>query len=239
MPEAQAGRGRLIALEGIDGAGTTTQARLLADWLSDHGAPASLTREPSGGPLGLLLRDILSHRTREVDRAALALLFAADRLDHLAAEVEPLLGRGGHVVTDRYVYSSLAYQSMDLDLPWVAAINRRAPEPDLTIYLRVDPAVAARRRSTRDRQAEVFETNAEQQRIASIYDAFFGSTAAAGSWRLDPGGSDWIPVDPARIRPELGRVGRAPCWAVVDGEQPVDHVHSRLKKLVRKICPVT
>jgi dTMP kinase len=236
---SNAQRGSLIALEGIDGSGTTTQAQLLSDWLSDHGAPACLTREPSQGPLGLLLRDILSHRTREVDRAALALLFAADRLDHLAAEVEPLLQQGKHVVTDRYVYSSLAYQSMDLDLAWVASINRRAPEPELTIYLRVDPAVAGHRRSTRDEQAEVFETDLEQQRIAAIYDSFFGTTPRSGSWRPDPAGSDWIRLDPARIQPDLERADRAPTWAVVDGNQPVEAVHASLKKLVRKICAVT
>ena len=176
-------RGSLIALEGIDGAGTTTQARLLVDSLCQAGQRAHLTREPSDGPLGRLIRQVLRHQTGPVDRAALALLFAADRVDHLQREIEPMLAQGAHVVTDRYVYSSLAYQSMDLELEWVATINTLAPEADLTIYLRVDPQTAAQRRGSRGAGAELFETDAQQQRICAIYDTMFGSSPNAGSRR--------------------------------------------------------
>src|SRR4051812_35922446 len=106
------GQGRLIALEGVDGAGTTTQAQRLAVLL---GARAHVTREPSGGPLGQLLRQLLSGAHADLDPAAVALLFAADRLDHLSREVEPALARGQHVITDRYLLSSLAYQTVDGD----------------------------------------------------------------------------------------------------------------------------
>lgn len=230
-------RGRLIALEGIDGAGTTTQARLLTAWLSERlDAPAVQTCEPSDGPLGQLLRQILGHKTRAVARSGLALLFAADRLDHLEAVVQPLLRQGRHVVTDRYVYSSLAYQSMDLDLSWVAAINQQAPEPDLTVYIRVDPGVAGQRRKGRGLRAEVFETDPEQRRIASIYDSFFGTDPGSGSWELDPIGSRWIQADPPPGAPVLAGIGRNPCWAVVDGHASAEEVHDNLKNLVQNIC---
>src|SRR5574341_1198614 len=91
----------LIALEGIDGAGTTTQAALLCDWLRGMGTRVHRTQEPSAGPIGQLLRLLLRGPLR-VDPAAVALLFAADRLDHLAREIEPQLASGAHVVTDRY-----------------------------------------------------------------------------------------------------------------------------------------
>jgi len=229
-------RGRLFALEGIDGAGTTTQARLLADGLAAQGRAVHLTCEPSRGPIGALLRQVLGHAVRAVDRASLALLFAADRVDHLRDEVEPRLGQGVDVVSDRYVYSSLAYQSMDLAPEWVAEINRLAPEADLTVYLRVDPDEAARRRADRG-SVEIFETTPEQIRIASLYDDFFGSAPGDGSWIPDPGGSGWIRQDPPGSRPLLARVGRQPAWVVIDGAQPIDEIQRQLRKLAREICP--
>ena len=171
-----------------------------------------------------------------VESASLALLFAADRLDHCAAEVEPLLSQGRHVVTDRYVYSSFAYQGTDLDLSWVAAINSEAPEPDLTLYLRVDPAVAARRRGARGGRAEVFETNPQQRRIASLYDSFFGEDPRSGSWFPDPVGGRWIQSNCRQTSPVLAAVGRKPAWAVVDGDEPVDRVQSAIRNLVQNIC---
>ena len=227
--------GRLIALEGIDGAGTTTQTHLLVDWIEQCGVAAHFTCEPSTGPMGGLLRQILTHQVRTVDRAALALLFASDRVDHLRAEIAARLDQGIHVISDRYVYSSLAYQSMDLEPTWVAAINSLAPEPDLTVYLRVDPEVAAARRSQRGGSQEEFETNREQSHIASIYDSYFGSAPCDGSWQLDPAGSGWIHADPG-VRPALQRLHRRPTWAVVDGTQPVDRIQDRLRKLVPEIC---
>ncbi|HET6345426.1 MAG TPA: dTMP kinase, partial [Myxococcota bacterium] len=92
-------RGLLVALEGIDGAGTSTQIAPLAAFLRARGRDVVTTAEPSGGPVGVLLRQALQGRPR-LDDATLALLFAADRLDHLAREVEPALARGAVVLTD-------------------------------------------------------------------------------------------------------------------------------------------
>jgi dTMP kinase len=232
-------RGRLIAIEGIDGAGTTTQARMLAGWMQQVGLPTHLTCEPSPGPLGRLIREILTQQTRPVDRAALALLFAGDRVDHVRHEIEPKLARGIHVVTDRYVYSSIAYQGLDLELEWVAMINALAPEPDLTVYVRVDPAVARERRAARGSQQEIFETSPQQERICRRYDELFGSGPTGGSWAPDPAGSGWICPDP-RGSPERTRlhrrIQRTPRWAVLDGTLSVDALHLQLRSLARSVC---
>src|SRR4051794_5711725 len=101
--------GKLIVLEGIDGAGTTTQAQRLG---KHFGARVHVTREPSDGAAGILIRQILRGEYHPYDHTALALLFAADRLDHLKREIEPQLQKGVHVISDRYVISSLVYQSL-------------------------------------------------------------------------------------------------------------------------------
>src|SRR5580704_4218459 len=100
-------RGRLVVLEGIDGAGTTTHVARLADRLRKLRQPVRATREPSDGPVGTLVRQVLSGRIvvpggRAPGWATMALLFAADRMDHVESEVEPVLGEGGVVLSDRY-----------------------------------------------------------------------------------------------------------------------------------------
>ena len=109
--------GRFIVLEGIDGAGTTTQCARLAARLRAGKAPVRTTREPSDGPVGATIRQILAGRVvgaggRAPGWATMALLFAADRADHIDAEIEPFLSTGGTVISDRYDASSLAYQSV-------------------------------------------------------------------------------------------------------------------------------
>jgi dTMP kinase len=105
------------------------------------------------------------------DRRALALLFAADRLDHLRAEIEPRLAAGVDVVCDRYVLSSLAYQSLDAPAAWVAELNRFAPPPDLTLFLRVRPEVAlGRREAASTGAADLFERLPLQRKIARGYE---------------------------------------------------------------------
>lgn len=165
-----------VVLEGIDGAGTSTQARRLVERLQRDGKPARLTHEPSDGPLGVWLRRALSgeHPPPEGGWAALTLLFAADRLDHLSREIEPALQSGVVVVSDRYDLSSLAYQSATSEdegqsLPWIRNVNARARRPDLTIVLDVSAEVAERRRAQRGGPAELFEKTQLQQRLAHIY----------------------------------------------------------------------
>jgi len=161
--------GRFIVLEGIDGSGTTTQAARLAASLRAAGHPVVSTREPSDGPLGVVLRQALTRRLVGLSDRALALLFAADRLDHLASVVEPALAEGKVVVSDRYVLSSLAYQGMRLPLSWVETLNAAARPADLTLYLDVDPRTAARRRQGRGGTEELFDAEEVQRAVARAY----------------------------------------------------------------------
>lgn len=206
-----AGRGRFVVLEGLDGAGTTTQARRLAAALRAGGRAVHVTAEPSGGPVGQLARLVLTKRLvgapgqpAGFDPAALALLFAADRLDHLAAEVVPRLEAGEDVVSDRYTLSSLAYQSLTTgDLAWVEALNARARAPDATLFLRVSPEVAIARRQADSGGGELFEVPAFQREVARAYDACV-----------------------ERLRERGERV------IVVDGERPVEEVTAALEAAV-------
>ena len=170
---------RFIVLEGIDGAGTTTQTARLVQTLAERGIAAHPTREPSDGAIGRHLREILTGRVAlqfasEAQRAAqLALLFAADRLDHLGAEVQPQLAQGRWVVSDRYDHSSIAYQSATSgdagSIAWLQQLNRYADRPHLTIVLDVSAAVARSRRLARDAQRELFDDDGLQQKLALFY----------------------------------------------------------------------
>src|SRR4029078_3251661 len=136
-----------IVLEGIDGSGTTTQLGRLGDHLTSRGRRAHTTREPSAGPVGRLLREILlgGHRLPDgapADRRAMALLFAADGRDHLRREIEPALAAGTDVVCDRYLLSSLAYQGEEAERDWVAQLAREGRAARLALSSR-PPRVAA------------------------------------------------------------------------------------------------
>jgi dTMP kinase len=204
--------GRFIVLEGLDGAGTTTQSRLLGEALRRQGRKAHVTNEPSGGPVGALLRQVLQKRinggaAEGFDADALALLFAADRLDHLSAEVLPRLAAGEDVISDRYTLSSLAYQSLTTgDARWVATINGRARAPDLTIFLRVRPGLALGRRRGAGTTPELYEVDAFQRRVARSYERALASLRAGGQ----------------RIE-------------VLDGEAPVEQVAQAVAGLVARL----
>ncbi len=167
--------GKFVVIEGLDGAGTTTQCARIAAALAGHGLQVLTTREPSDGPVGQQLRLALTGRLGLPQRRGpltedtLALLFAADRMDHLAATIEPALERGVIVLCDRYLLSSLAYQGTALPMGWVETINGRARKPDLTLFIEVDAKTASRRRAARGGEAELFEAEDRQARIARQY----------------------------------------------------------------------
>lgn len=151
--------GRFIVIEGIDGAGKTTQANLLGQALATAGVRMQLTREPSDGTIGTLIRGILAG-DGHVDEQTLALLYAADRLDHVTRPGDGIvaaLADGIVVISDRYCLSSFAYHAHVASSDWIEAINAaalRAALPDLTVFLEVSPEVAflrLRGRSHRDR----------------------------------------------------------------------------------------
>ncbi|MFA6033743.1 MAG: dTMP kinase [Myxococcota bacterium] len=171
-------RGKFIVIEGIDGAGTTTQAALLRDHLVSSGVRTHLTREPSDGPAGRLIREVLAGRTRAgtpFDRRALALLFAADRLDHISCEVEPMLASGVNVISDRYTLSSIAYQSQDAAVSWIRSVNRHAPTPDLYAFLDIPAKIGDERIGSTRSSRDIFEEIGFQERVAAAYRLALGS----------------------------------------------------------------
>jgi len=174
-------KGLFVVLEGIDGAGTTTQSDRLANALQQQGMKVHVTREPSEGPVGMMLRQILKGRmvTPGIEGPGtpswqtMALLFAADRLDHLEAEVNPHLDQGISVICDRYYHSSLAYQSVTGGqnpemMEWIKQINSQARRPDLSIILDVHPETAYERRKDR-RLKEIYEEEGLQKKLSAFY----------------------------------------------------------------------
>lgn len=181
-------RGKFLVVEGIDGSGSTSQAQALVKRLAGVGIDAVQTREPSTGPIGRLIREVLEGRAEASSPLTsdplsslwtpnwdcMAQLFAADRLDHVQRQVEPALAMGRWVVSDRYVLSSLAYQSLtspgeEANLPWLRELNSHAPAPNLTLVLQVSAKTAAQRRAGRGGPAELYEKDTLQQRLAEAY----------------------------------------------------------------------
>lgn len=174
-------RGRFVVVEGIDGSGSTTVVRRLGEVLAAEGRDARVTAEPSAGPVGLLIRQILAQQVSVADASGvsgtswqtMSLLFAADRMDHVGAFVQPALRDGALVLSDRYDLSSLAYQSATSSapdvVPWIRQLNRHALRPDLTLVLDVSPDEAERRRLLRGGRPELYERRELQRRLAAIY----------------------------------------------------------------------
>jgi dTMP kinase len=158
-----------MVLEGADGCGKSTHARLIAGWLRDMGRETLLTFEPTESPIGALIREVLSGRL-EVEPQSLALLFTADRSQHVK-QIRESLNRGCDVVCERYYHSTVAYQAAQgVDRRWLLEINSFAPEPDLTILLETDPETAAKRTFT----GEIFEKKEFLQRVQREYGLFPG-----------------------------------------------------------------
>ena len=148
--------GKFIVLEGLDGAGKSTHAKLAADFLRKSEGGVLLTQEPSFLPAGDLSRRRLAGGW-DCPPECLQLLFAADRADHLAKEILPALENGAAVVAGRYFLSSLAYGAVDVEMEWLAQINSRFLAPDMTIYLDVPPEVCVQRIAANGESAELFE----------------------------------------------------------------------------------
>ena len=143
-------RGLFVTLEGGDGSGKTTQAELLEQWLTRSGRTVVRTREPGGTDLGVEVREIVLHSQGHVAPRAEALLYAADRAQHIATRVRPALERGAVVIQDRYIDSSVAYQGAGrvLDAGEIRSLSLWAAEgllPDLTVLLDLDESAARER----------------------------------------------------------------------------------------------
>lgn len=171
--------GKFIVLEGIDGSGTTTQSQRLCRRLIDAGIDALLTCQPSDHEIGRALRRALRSSSPTSERRSaeeLALLFAADRLEHLRRDIEPALAAGRVVICDRYVMSSWAYQSLECDLRWIRELNARARWPDFTLVFEIAARRACNRVANRVREhedaAEIFDALELQERLAEKYRAY-------------------------------------------------------------------
>jgi dTMP kinase len=209
--------GYLIAFEGGDGAGKSTQAALLARWLQDdQGHEVVLTREPGATPLGVRLRELLLGRDEKLDPRTEALLFAADRADHVATLVRPALERGAVVVTDRYVDSSIAYQGAGraLDAEDIAALSRFATDglaPDLTVLLDIP---------------------SEFSRVRRAYDP-----ARQGEDRLEALPEEFHERVRARFRALANAEPQR--YLVLDGTMPREEIQQRIRGAVRDLLPLS
>lgn len=166
-------RGKLIAIEGIDGSGKTTVSTEIYSFLSSRGVPVYYSFEPTYTKIGSIIHRFLRGEIL-LEPHSQALLFAADRLEHLSKEIIPRIKQGVNVILDRYVHSSYAYQGALLnDLKWVMSINKFALSPDLAIYIDVPPSIAIRRiRKKKRSKLSVYEQVSFLKKVRSIYKLF-------------------------------------------------------------------
>jgi dTMP kinase len=210
LPATYADTGVFVCFEGGEGSGKSTQSRLLAQWLEGQGCVVRLTFEPGDTAVGKELRRIvLSPETGELSHRTEALLYAADKAEHVDTVVQPALVRGEVVITDRYVDSTLAYQGAgrDLEVRDVETVARWATHglrPHLTVLLDLDPVEGHGRFEGRDRiEGEPLEF------FARVRQAFLDLAAADPDHYLVLDAR--LPVDQiaaavlARVRPLLDR----------------------------------
>ncbi|QLD11012.1 dTMP kinase [Microbacterium oleivorans] len=203
--------GLWVTLEGGDGAGKTTQAAALEEWLRGEGREVVRTREPGGSEVGMLIRDIVLHHRGDIAPRAEALLYAADRAHHVETVVRPALARGAVVIQDRYLDSSVAYQGAGrvLDAAEVRNLSLWATGdalPDLTVLLDLDPAAARGRLDAADKPFDRLE--AEKVDFHERVRAAFLGLAAAEPDRF-------LVLDATRSPDELARDIRDRVGAVV------------------------
>lgn len=160
----KAEKGILIVIEGLDGAGLSTQAALLAGYLRDKNEKVILTKEPTSSPIGNLVRSALKHEWKS-SPLALQLLFAADRENHLQNEIEPALRENKIVISDRYILSSLAFGSVDVDQEFLKQINSKFRKPDLTFIIDTPPRVCLERINKAREKLELFEEEKKLEKV--------------------------------------------------------------------------
>jgi dTMP kinase len=160
-------RGVFIVFEGIDGSGKSTHIKALADELRSQGNSVLTTSEPSKDRIGNFIRRYAERNDSRLTPETEALLFAADRFEHVKTVIEPALRRGRIVISDRYLYSSLAYQGAGgLEVDWIREMNRFAPKPDLGILLDILPEFSLQRVN---RRKTVFEDSDYLRKVRNIY----------------------------------------------------------------------
>jgi len=166
-------RGKFIVFEGLDGSGKTTQLKRLAAHFAKQAQGVSFlaTKEPTDGTLGNLARHVLLGDT-PLSTDAFALLFAADRVEHIIREVQPALEAGTFVLCDRFVYSNMAFQGTALPQEVIASYNERAVSlatPDLTIFIDVSPEECTRRIVSTRKNLEIYDGMEFAREIRNLY----------------------------------------------------------------------
>jgi len=208
MPQKNA---RFIVFEGLDGAGTTTQAARLHAHFTQGGANGFLTNEPTREPIGTFIRRLLSAKEPGIDgtpyrpdERSMGLLFAADRLAH-SRVITAALALGTHVICDRYLLSSMAYQTLDpsISADWVIDVNRGCAIPDLTLFVAVPVDVCLARIGSRNAEKSIYETKSQLETIAANYERML-----------------------AIYEKQSGRVVR------IDGNRSVEEVHAAVCQVV-------
>jgi len=186
--------GLFIAFEGIDGSGKSTQAKHLAHKMEAHGHLVHLTFEPTDGRIGQLIRKILKGEVK-ADERVIAALFTADRLDHLLNETNGIvkkLKEGYHVITDRYYFSSYAYNGNHLSMDWVIHANSLSAEilrPDLTVFIDVAPETCMERIMANREGIEHYETLDNLISVRSkYYEAFDLLQSEEKIWKVNGDG---------------------------------------------------
>ena len=168
-----------IALEGIDGSGKSTQAKLLSDRLQNAGHKVYATSEPTDSPIGAIIRKIFKHII-EADHRTIAALYAADRLDHLLNKTNGILKKmeeGYTVITDRYYFSSYAYHGTHMPMDWVIETNSLSADllrPDINIFIDVAPGISMERIRKGRSSPELYETNENLVNVREKYFEAFG-----------------------------------------------------------------
>ncbi len=156
--------GKFLIFEGLDGAGITTQATLLRNYLVGKGKDALLTKEPTDGLIGGIIKSSL-RKEWNTDPLTLQMLFAADRSHHLKTEIEPALKKGKHVICDRYILSSLIFGSLGVSVGILKQLNAEFRKPSMTFIIDTHPRICIERMQKARHHVELFE---EEQKLEQI-----------------------------------------------------------------------
>ena len=163
--------GKFIVFDSLDGAGNSTQVKLLADYLNKIGEKTHITKEPTSGLIGGLIKSQLTHDWKSSPEC-LQLLFSADRAYHLEKEIIPLLKKGVNVISDRYFFSTMAYGNLEIkDLDWLIEINKKFILPDLTFFLKVSPKICIQRIKKDRFEITLFEKEEILKKVWKNYEA--------------------------------------------------------------------
>lgn len=160
--------GRMIVFEGLDGSGTTTQATLLRNYFLNKGKDAFLTKEPTDGVIGGMIKAALRKEWKTTP-FTLQMLFAADRSHHISTEIEPLLKKGKIVICDRYILSSYAYGSLDVSLQILKQLNAYFRKPHMTFFIDTQPSICVERMKKSRPHVELFEEVHKLEQIRRNY----------------------------------------------------------------------